>query len=133
MVALRILKLNAFTYGTSSTPFLSFRCLNYLAEMYSKTYVLGSRAIFHNIYVDDMLAGANSKDELVRLKSEVVKVLDYEKFELHKWRSNYLDLSSTQETFEIKRYVPFRIKGFRNRIEQNLVYLLAITISKWLI
>ncbi|XP_075163311.1 uncharacterized protein LOC142235943 [Haematobia irritans] len=98
----RVLKLKTVTYGTSCAPFLSVRCMKYLADMYSETYELGSRAIHNNFYMDDMLAGANSKDELRRLKLEVLKILNYGEFELHKWRSNCSEFNSTRDTLSIK-------------------------------
>lgn len=100
--AIRVLKLRTVTYGTSSAPFLAVRCLVFLAEQFKDRFPLGSQAILNNFYMDDMLAGSNSMDELICLKNEVLEILNSAKFELHKWRSNCVDLNSTGECLNIK-------------------------------
>ncbi|XP_075162856.1 uncharacterized protein LOC142235490 [Haematobia irritans] len=99
---IRILRLKTVTYGTSSAPFLAVRCLNYLAEHNKDNYPLGSRAILETFYMDDMLAGAYSITELHSLRSEISNLLKSGKFELHKWRSNCIELNAMDDSLNIK-------------------------------
>lgn len=59
-------------------------------------YPIAAEAI--QCYVDDVLCGANSRDELVRLRDQLIKLLHLGGFSLHKWLSNDLTiLQNSQE------------------------------------
>ncbi|XP_041449365.1 uncharacterized protein LOC121404197 [Drosophila obscura] len=87
-------RLNTVTYGTASAPFLAIRCLVELAKVYAKSHPVASQVIANDFYVDDMLTGANSLEELGRIRQEVSEVLEAGGFMLAKWASNHPHLLS---------------------------------------
>ncbi|XP_030381837.1 uncharacterized protein LOC115629498 [Scaptodrosophila lebanonensis] len=96
--AVKTLRLKTVTYGTNSAPFLAVRCLYYLAEQAGHQYPLASEAVKRNFYMDDMLCGADSINELKELKQQVTELLKLGRFELHKWRSNFKFASHDEST-----------------------------------
>lgn len=72
---LKCYHLNTLTYGTASAPFLAIRCLNQLAQEHAKLYPLACNAIKTDFYVDDLLTGADTKDELLKLQRDISKIL----------------------------------------------------------
>ncbi|XP_026478309.1 uncharacterized protein LOC113384765 [Ctenocephalides felis] len=85
---LDIYKLNTVTYGTSCAPYLAMRCLKMLSEENSVKYPLASQTLDRDCYVDDIITGASSEQELGQLKLEVCSLLKLGCFQLHKWSSN---------------------------------------------
>ena len=61
-------ELNTVTYGTASAPYLAVRSLNYLADIYSSEFPIGAQVIKNSFYVDDLLCGGNSIEELANIK-----------------------------------------------------------------
>lgn len=90
---LEVYKLNTVTYGTSSAPFLAIRCLTYLSEQYQETLPVASAIIRKDFYVDDLLTGADTVEELHIIRSQVSQILQSAGFNLTKWFSNYSDNS----------------------------------------
>ncbi|XP_048006892.1 uncharacterized protein LOC125242210 isoform X2 [Leguminivora glycinivorella] len=83
---LDVLRLNTVTYGTSSAPFLSARCLVQLAnECPDKTV---SEIMKHDFYYDDFLSGAESESKLRHIYELVKKTLASACFPIHKFRTN---------------------------------------------
>jgi len=85
---LQIYRLNTVTYGTASAPFLAIRCLKQLSEIYSDSLSLASQALANDLYVDDLLTGADSIRELRKLREEITEILDSAGFILAKWASS---------------------------------------------
>ncbi|XP_063924137.1 uncharacterized protein LOC135138171 isoform X1 [Zophobas morio] len=85
---LRVFQLNTLTNGTASAPFLAVRCLQQLAdenrEIYPKVYPV----IVHDFYMDDVLTGADTIEEVVKIRDQLIEVLTSGGFELRKWASN---------------------------------------------
>ncbi|XP_060531501.1 uncharacterized protein LOC132705087 [Cylas formicarius] len=75
MYELQTFSLNTVTYGTASAPFLATRCLKQLAIEYESLNHHASRVISKDFYVDDLLSGADSFEEAVRLCQEVSSIL----------------------------------------------------------
>lgn len=80
--------LNTVTYGTASAPFLAIRCLKQLGYDNLVKYPVASNIILHDFYVDDLLTGGLSVDEVVKNCQEVDLILRSGCFELRKWVSN---------------------------------------------
>ncbi|XP_026471164.1 uncharacterized protein LOC113375440 [Ctenocephalides felis] len=85
---LKFFKLTTVTYGTASAPYLAMRCLKMLAQNNMTTFTQAALAIEGDCYVDDIITGADSAVELVRLQRDVVELLGKGGFSLHKWSSN---------------------------------------------
>ncbi|KAF2892826.1 hypothetical protein ILUMI_13348 [Ignelater luminosus] len=87
--SIQCLQLQTVTYGLKSSPFLATRCLVDLAHAEESKFPLASRALLNNTYVDDMLSGGDTIEEVNQLKAELINVLKLRSFELHKWYSNH--------------------------------------------
>ncbi|CAK1585185.1 unnamed protein product [Parnassius mnemosyne] len=59
-----------------------------LAKIHGVQFSLAANALKTFTYVDDVLTGAFSTAETVRLKQELIDLLKLGSFELHKWCSN---------------------------------------------
>ncbi|XP_070074043.1 uncharacterized protein [Drosophila takahashii] len=94
--SLKIFKLNTVTYGTSPAPYLAFRCLNRLGEIAQDSYPKAAKVIQNDFYVDDLLTGARSVQDLLSLRDEVSQVLQEAGFELAMWFSNCPELSASE-------------------------------------
>lgn len=85
---LNTFQLNTITYGTSSAAFLAVRCLSQLAIDNLEKYPQASEVISHDFYVDDLLSGAETVEEAIKLGIEVSTILQTAGFNLRKWISN---------------------------------------------
>ena len=72
---IRTYELVTVTSGTASASFLAIRCIRKLAEDYRAQYLLGSRVILNNFYVDDVLSGSQTLDEAQQMKDEAIEIL----------------------------------------------------------
>ncbi|XP_043947289.2 uncharacterized protein LOC122817906 [Drosophila biarmipes] len=76
------------TYGTSCAPFLAVRVLEQLAVDHRDEYPIASKILLEDFYVDDVLTGSNSEDELLRNRNELIQLMSCANLELGKWVSN---------------------------------------------
>lgn len=76
------------TYGTSPAPYLSMKVLRQIAFDYKHQFPIASHAILHDMYVDDLMTGADSLSEALELKKQIVEMLSCGGLELSKWSSN---------------------------------------------
>ncbi|KAL7725354.1 hypothetical protein ACLKA6_009771 [Drosophila palustris] len=83
---LRIYQLNTVTYGTASAPFLAIKVQ--LSDLCAKSQPVASRVLSQDFYVDDLLTGADSLEELDSMRRQLVEMLDSAGFTLAKWASN---------------------------------------------
>ncbi|XP_065356280.1 uncharacterized protein LOC135950676 [Calliphora vicina] len=90
--AVSVYQLNTITYGVSASPFLAIRSLHFLADKFEGSHQTGGTIIRNHFYVDDMITGANTIDELI--KNEVVYILSKGGLELAKIQSNHPDFLS---------------------------------------
>ena len=98
-------ELNTITYGTASAPFLATRVLREIGQEQSTHFPVASRVIIEDFYVDDLLTGCETLDQVQKLKRELIQILDQAGFPLRKWASNdsrALGASDSQGTLEIK-------------------------------
>lgn len=83
---LKTLKLNTVTYGFASASYLSTRCLWQLGEECSDPLI--RTIVQHDLYVDDLITGCDSEDELQRIQIAISKTLSAGCFNLRKYKSN---------------------------------------------
>ncbi|XP_053687258.1 uncharacterized protein LOC128736793 [Sabethes cyaneus] len=81
-------KLTTVTYGTASAPYLATKCLQTLAEQGKESHPIGAKAVERDFYVDDLLSGADTIDQVCELVSQTSHLLESAGFVLRKWRSN---------------------------------------------
>ncbi|XP_033251735.1 uncharacterized protein LOC117190783 [Drosophila miranda] len=129
---IQVLRLNTVTYGTNSAPFLAVRCLYYLVDRYAEKFPLAREAVKRSFYMDDMLCGAESKEELTKLKEQVTELLGLGKFELHKWRSNYqgMDNNTSLEPLMLKTEDAAKTLGiYWSSLEDKFQFCFNIKVS----
>ncbi|XP_026475470.1 uncharacterized protein LOC113380447 [Ctenocephalides felis] len=85
---IKCFNLSTVTYGTACAPYLAIRCLNQLVLDEGESFPLASRAVQHDCYVDDIISGANSLEEAIKLKEELIQLFNRGNFQLHKWTAN---------------------------------------------
>lgn len=82
--SIRIFELNTVTYGMSSSSFQAIRTIQELGHQAKKEHPQASEIILRDFYVDDLLTGAKSGQELSNLKQDITTILSNANFELHK-------------------------------------------------
>ncbi|XP_044741105.1 uncharacterized protein LOC123302298 [Chrysoperla carnea] len=87
--------LTTVTYGATSSPYLAIKVLHKLAEENENCFPKAAKVITRDFYMDDCLTGANSAQELLNLKDNIVSILESAGFECHKWVSNCKELLNT--------------------------------------
>lgn len=85
---IQIYKLDTVTYGTKSASFLSIRSMYQLAFEENNNYPLGSRTVQRDFYVDDLISGGNSVDEVREILKQTTQLLSTGNFNIRKWCSN---------------------------------------------
>ncbi|XP_076660069.1 uncharacterized protein LOC143363357 [Halictus rubicundus] len=85
-------RLNTVTYGLSCAPYLAVRTLRQLAEDEGSHYPNGAIAIKRDTYVDDILTGADTVEELMETANQLQQLCMAGGFPLQKWASNVVDL-----------------------------------------
>lgn len=85
-------ELTTVTYGTSCAPFLAVRTIHQLALDERKKYPIASKILKRDMYIDDILSGANTLDEALIIQSQLISMLNDGGFHLHKWCSNNSEL-----------------------------------------
>ncbi|XP_076660598.1 uncharacterized protein LOC143363956 [Halictus rubicundus] len=104
---IKTFRLDTVTYGTASASFLAIRALQQLVQDEGRPYPLASKSIVNDFYVDDLLTGASTYEEAVKLRDELIKLTSKAKFHLRQWASNETSLlkdlvdKSLKDTHEI--------------------------------
>ncbi|XP_041565712.1 uncharacterized protein LOC121467673 [Drosophila elegans] len=85
---IREFELKTVSFGVNCAPYLAIRVLQQLATDVQHSHPKASDVIRHFLYVDDILAGADSKED-ARLS---IQELNSAGFPLRKWTSNHKDI-----------------------------------------
>jgi len=95
-------RLKTITYGVFTASFLATGCLQRLAEEEHKNYANACRANRQDFYMDNFLTGADTIENTLKLRNDIIAVLKTTGLELRKWSSNVTKLlrgvSKTQST-----------------------------------
>ncbi|XP_061707831.1 uncharacterized protein LOC133518217 [Cydia pomonella] len=81
-------RLKTVTYGVSAAPFQALRTMAQLASDSAAAYPSGSAVLARDIYVDDVVTGADSVEQARLLQVDLTKILSSGGFHLRKWTSN---------------------------------------------
>lgn len=81
-------ELNTVTYGTKPAPYMAIQTTFKLADDERKSYPLAAKRIKTDMYVDDLMSGADSVGEATSLQREFSNVFKAGNFLLRKWASN---------------------------------------------
>ncbi|XP_018372395.1 PREDICTED: uncharacterized protein LOC108767167, partial [Trachymyrmex cornetzi] len=79
---------NMLTFGVSSSPFLAIRALQKLADDEGHAFPKAAKVIKTHLYVDDLISGADSIDEVRAIRYEVIALLARGGFTIRQWASN---------------------------------------------
>ncbi|XP_050315358.1 uncharacterized protein LOC126749716 [Anthonomus grandis grandis] len=93
--------LSTVTYGTASAAFLATRSLQEVGKIHAKDCPKISNIIQRDFYVDDLLTGAQTVDELRQIKEDIHDLLMKYGFPLRKWASNEPTLTSDSSIHSI--------------------------------
>ncbi|XP_043262784.1 uncharacterized protein LOC122403358 [Colletes gigas] len=81
-------ELNTVTFGLSSAPYLAVRCLQQLAEDESSRAPIAAKVVTQDLYVDDLLTGANTYAQALHLRDSVIDLLKRGGLNIRQWVSN---------------------------------------------
>ncbi|XP_030763274.1 uncharacterized protein LOC115887891 [Sitophilus oryzae] len=96
---LLVYNLNTVTYGTASAAFLATRSLQEIGHLEANDNPNISDIILHDFYVDDLLTGGQTPQDVKELKDNLYKTLHKYGMNLRKWLSN--DKSITADSDDI--------------------------------
>ncbi|KAJ8947181.1 hypothetical protein NQ317_019605 [Molorchus minor] len=83
------------TYGMKPSPFLAIRCLLQLAEDEGRNYPLATKVVRSDIYVDDIVSGADSVERGYEVQAQLINLFSKGGLELRKWASSHKELLSS--------------------------------------
>ncbi|XP_066585448.1 uncharacterized protein [Prorops nasuta] len=86
---IRTFELNTVTFGVSSSSFLAIRTLKQFAEDEGNKFPIGAEVLKNNLYVDDLLTGADTLNEILDIRNELIALLKLGGFKIRKWASNH--------------------------------------------
>lgn len=92
-------QLNTVTYGTTSAPYLSMRCIRQLALECDDKFI--ARIITEDIFVDDLITGDDDHRQLIRICQKTSDVLQSGCFPLRKWTFN----SDTYQCESVEHFI----------------------------
>ncbi|XP_037932179.1 uncharacterized protein LOC119666974 [Teleopsis dalmanni] len=84
----KVFKLDTVTYGTRPAAFLAIRAMHQLARDEEKSYPLGSKIVLRDFYVDDLMSGGDTVDEVINIRRQTTELLKKGGFQIRKWCSN---------------------------------------------
>ncbi|GFT81506.1 DUF1758 domain-containing protein [Trichonephila clavipes] len=87
--SLKSFELQTITYGTSCAPFLALRTLQQLYQDEEQNFPLAAKIARENIYIDDLLSGADTEVEAKSIIIEIQNLLKLDGFILRKWSSSH--------------------------------------------
>lgn len=85
---IEVYRVKKVTFGTASAPYLAVKTLQQLATDEGNKYPLAKTVMLRDFYVDDLLTGADSIDEILEIKGQLTQCLKAGGFTLRKWASN---------------------------------------------
>ncbi|XP_044013974.1 uncharacterized protein LOC122856356 [Aphidius gifuensis] len=81
-------ELNTVTFGLAPSPFLAIRCLHKLADDEQENFPVASEILKRDLYVDDLLSGTQTFEEAIKLRDELIPLLQQGMLNIRKWASN---------------------------------------------
>ena len=80
--------MNRVTFGVKSSPYVAVQTLQQAAVDFGEGYPEAVEHINRSFYVDDLLAGADTINDTIKLQRELSSILSKAGFELRKYRSS---------------------------------------------
>ncbi|XP_017765119.1 PREDICTED: uncharacterized protein LOC108554370, partial [Eufriesea mexicana] len=125
-------ELNTVTFGLSPAPFLAIRALHQLAEDEAHNAPNASVILKLDLYVDDLLTGADTYEQALSLREEIVGILQSGRLNIRQWVSNEPSLLTglSEEQIHPKFFGDSSIKTLGiawDPREDNIVYTVEPT------
>ena len=89
---IKTLESKVLMFGEASAPFIAIYTMQKLAESEQEKYPLGAKILKENLYVDDVIAGANTISEAINIRDQITKILKSGGFNIRQWASNYKEV-----------------------------------------
>ena len=121
--SLNVYQLNTVTYGTASAPFLAVRCLKQLGMECNDPKI--AEIITHDFYVDDLLTGGDTIDDVINIKDKVTAALASACMPLRKFKSNASQVMSDSQSsinLNIGSKEPSKTLGLGWSLESDELY-----------
>ena len=125
---IKVYKLNTVTYGTACAPFLAIRTLQQLAQDEADKQPLVQEILREDLYVDDLLTGAETVENAAALKHDLIKLASRGGFNLRKWSSNCSELTDNYEdnNIELSHDKSMKLLGIQwNPIKDTITYAIS--------
>ncbi|XP_036340135.1 uncharacterized protein LOC118749441 [Rhagoletis pomonella] len=87
-----VYKLDIVTYETKPAAFLAIRAMHQLASDEFSSYPLGAQIVMRDFYVDDLISGGNTVEEVLEIRHRTTSLLARSNFRLRNWCSNSQEL-----------------------------------------
>lgn len=87
-----VYEIQTVTFGFAPAPYLATRCLHQLADDEKDNFPLASKFLKRDLYVDDVLTGADSLQEIMDLRNQLMTLLTKGGFNLRQRASNSTDV-----------------------------------------
>ncbi|XP_015123431.1 uncharacterized protein LOC107045622 [Diachasma alloeum] len=101
----RTYELNTVTFGLSAAPYLAIRCLHQLATDEAQQFPVAAEIIKRDMYVDDLLTGADTREQAVAIRNEITQLVQRGGFNLRQWASNDPTLLNDLAEEDINRHL----------------------------
>ena len=85
---LRDYRMTRVTFGVTSSPYLAIRTLQQTAHDFKAQYPLAAPLVSSSFYVDDLLTGAETPEQVLSIHQSLRGLLSKGGFDLRKWRSS---------------------------------------------
>ncbi|KAH8362459.1 hypothetical protein KR200_006240 [Drosophila serrata] len=85
---IKIYTLDTVTYGTKPAAFLAIRAMQQLSYDEEKDFPVAAKIVRRDFYVDDLISGGDSIEEVVYIRQQVKSLLAKGLFPIRKWCSN---------------------------------------------
>ncbi|XP_014226809.1 uncharacterized protein LOC106652395 [Trichogramma pretiosum] len=86
---IRTFQLNTVTFGVSAAPYLAIRTVQQLTDDEGMDFPKAAYILKNDLYVDDLLTGADSLSEVINIRDEVIALLRRGGFDIRQWSSNH--------------------------------------------
>ncbi|GFT62473.1 integrase catalytic domain-containing protein [Trichonephila clavipes] len=108
---IKTFELSTVTCGTTSAPFLATRTLKQLALDEAGNFPLGSSVVMSDMYIDDILTGAETLLESKELKNKLINIFAKGGMVLHKWCGNNTELIEVSENYDFSDSSEIKVLG----------------------
>ncbi|XP_055527023.1 uncharacterized protein LOC129719655 [Wyeomyia smithii] len=114
---LKVVELTTVTYGTAAAPYLATRSLLQLAVDEGRNYPLAAKIISKDFYIDDVLTGGNTLEDIKTFRAELEELLGKGGFTLYKWCSNSPQFMETIPEVSREKQLSLKQDGVKNVIK----------------